>query len=149
MLTYPTCIWPTSIVSKQLERSMCHLARRYRPRPRPQQKGYSSHFSAHVYCPTVAHLSSCRALVQSDHRRCFLITLHTIVIKNGARHFGTWDRTVRHLGQDSSALRSKLSSGHFGTSADLSGPTKLVSKCPGSEVSVIQQLIYKDIIQRP
>jgi len=41
----------------------------------------------------------------------------------------TWDGTVRHLGQDSSALRSELSLGHFGTSADLSGqfgPTKLV-----------------------
>ena len=48
--------------------------------------------------------------------------------------------TVRHLGQNSSALRSELSLGHFGTSADLSGqfgPTKLVPKCPGSEVSLI------------
>jgi len=58
--------------------------------------------------------------------------LHTIVVKNGPR--------LRHLGQDSSALMSELSLGHFGASADLSGqfgPTKLVPKCPGSEVSVI------------
>jgi len=50
----------------------------------------------------------------------FLIMLHTVVVKNGPRHFGTWDGTIRHLGQDSSALRSELSLGHFGTSADLS-----------------------------
>jgi len=31
-------------------------------------------------------------------RRRFLIMLHTVVIKNGARHFGTWDGTVRRLG---------------------------------------------------
>jgi len=46
--------------------------------------------------------------------------------------------------QDSSALRSELSLGHFGTSADLSGqfgPTKLVPKCPGSEVSIIRDVI--------
>jgi len=52
-------------------------------------------------------------------------------------------KTLRHLGQDSSALRSELSLGHFGTSADLSGqfgPTKLVPKCPRSEVSVIQTI---------
>ena len=69
----------------------------------------------------------------------FLSMLHTVVVKKGPRHFGTWEGTVRHLGQDSSALRSELSLGHFGTSADLSGqfgPTKLVPKCPGSEVSV-------------
>jgi len=74
--------------------------------------------------------------VQSDYTRRFLIMLHTIVVKNGTRHFGTWDGTVQHLGQDSSALRSELSLGHFGTSADLSGqfgPTKLVPKCPGSD----------------
>jgi len=28
----------------------------------------------------------------------FYDMLHTIVIKNGPRHFGTWDGTVRHLG---------------------------------------------------
>jgi len=47
-------------------------------------------------------------------------------------------QTLWHLGQDSSALRSKLSLGWFGTSADLSGQfgaTKIVLKCPGSEVS--------------
>jgi len=44
------------------------------------------------------------------------------------------------MGQGSSALRSELSLGHFGTSADMSGQfgrNKLVPKCPGSEVSVI------------
>jgi len=71
--------------------------------------------------------------------------LHTVVVKNGTRHFGTWDGTVRHLGQDSSALRSELSLGHFGTSADLSGQSefghiKLVPKCPGSEVSVMREV---------
>ena len=58
----------------------------------------------------------------------------------GTGQFGIWDGTVRYLGQESSALRSELSLGHFGTSADLSGqfgPTRLVPKCPGSEVSVI------------
>jgi len=57
-----------------------------------------------------------------------------------------WDKTLwhssqdsfRHLGQDSLALLSERSWGHFGTSADLFGQlTKLVPKCPGSEVSVI------------
>jgi len=69
--------------------------------------------------------------------------LHTVVVKNGTRHFGTWDGTVRHLGQDSSALRSELSLGNFGTSADLSGqfgPTRLVPKCPGSEVSWVRSV---------
>jgi len=69
----------------------------------------------------------------------FLAMLHTVVIKKGPGHFATWEGTVRHLGQDSSALWSRLSLGHFVTSADLSGqfgPTKLVPKCPGSEVSV-------------
>jgi len=50
-------------------------------------------------------------------------------------------KTLRHMGRDSSALRSELSLGHFGTCADLSGqfgPTKLVPKCLGSEVSVIR-----------
>ena len=81
----------------------------------------------------------------------------TVVVKHGPRHFGTWDGTVRHFGQDSSALRSELSLGHFGTSADLSGqfgPTKLVPKYPGSEVSVIhlltfQRLIYLSFNQLP
>ena len=48
-------------------------------------------------------------------------------------------KILRHFGGDSSTLRSELSLGHFGTSADLSGqfgPTKLVPKCLGSEVSV-------------
>ena len=66
-----------------------------------------------------------------------------LVVKHGPRHFGTWDGTVRHLGQDSSALRSELSLGHFGTSADLSGqfgPTRLVPKCPGSEVSWVRSV---------
>ena len=63
--------------------------------------------------------------------------------QKGPRHFGTWDGTVRHLGQDSSVLRSELSLGHFGTSADLSGqfgPTKLLPKCPGSEVSWVRSV---------
>jgi len=50
-------------------------------------------------------------------------------------------KTLWHLGRNSSALGSELSLGHFGTSADLStqfGPTKLMPKCPGSEVSVIR-----------
>ena len=52
---------------------------------------------------------------------------------------------AKTLRQDSSALRSELSLGHFGTSADLSGqfgPTKLVPKCPGSEVSWVQSVRY-------
>ena len=50
-------------------------------------------------------------------------------------------KTLRHLGRDSSALRSELSLGHFGNSADLSGqfgPTELVPKCPGSEASWVR-----------
>jgi len=37
ILTYPNCIWPTSIVAtgKRLAGSRCHLVRRYRPYPRP------------------------------------------------------------------------------------------------------------------
>jgi len=69
--------------------------------------------------------------------------LHTVVVKKGPRHFGTWDGTVRHLGQDSSALRSELCLRHFRTGADLSGqfgPTKLVPKCPGSEVSWVRSV---------
>jgi len=53
------------------------------------------------------------------------------------------DKTLRHLGRDSSALRSELSLGHFGTSADLSGqfgPTKLVPKCPGCKVSWVRSV---------
>jgi len=75
----------------------------------------------------------------------FLSMLHTVVVK-GVNTLGTWDGTVWHLRQDSSALRSELSLGHFGISADLSGqfgPSKLVPKCPGSEVSVI---LAEDII---
>jgi len=56
-------------------------------------------------------------------------------------HFGP--KTLGHLGRDSSALRSELSLGHFGTSADLSGqfgPTKLVPKCPRSEVSWVRSV---------
>jgi len=78
--------------------------------------------------------------------------LHTVVVKSRPRHFGTWDGTVRHLGQDSSALRSELSLGHFGTSADLSGqfgPTKLVPKCPGSEVSWVQSVRNSQVVQFP
>jgi len=70
-----------------------------------------------------------------------MLQLHTTVVKNRARDFCTWSKTVRHLAQDDLALRSELSLGHFGTSANLSGqfrPTKLVLKCPGSEVSVIR-----------
>jgi len=57
------------------------------------------------------------------------------VVKNRARHFG----------KDSSAFRSELSSGHFSTSADLSGQFSL-PKCPESqvfEVSVIHYLTYR------
>jgi len=52
-------------------------------------------------------------------------------------------KTFRYLGRDSSALRSELSLGHFGTSADLSGQfglTKLVPKCPKSEVSWVRSV---------
>ena len=91
--------------------------------------------------------------MQSDYTDdVFLIMLHAVVVKNGARHFDTWDRTVRHLGKASLALRSKLSLGHFRTSADLSGefrPTKLMPKCPGSEVSVIHPLIHTNSSIRP
>jgi len=72
-------------------------------------------------------------------------------------HFGThfdqitycspqkWGKTLRQLGhgQDSSALWFELLLGHFGTSADPSGqfgPTKLVLKCPESEVSWVQSV---------
>ena len=40
-------------------------------------------------------------------------------------------------------IRSELSLGHFGTNADLSGqfrPTRLVPKCPGSEVSWVRSV---------
>jgi len=79
----------------------------------------------------------------TDYRvqTAFLSMLHAVVVKKGPRHFGTWDGTVWHLGQDSSTLRSELSLGHFGTSADLSGqfgPTKLVPKCPGFEMSRVR-----------
>jgi len=110
------------------------------PTPPPRKRDTAApHFSADVYCgQTVARLSNCWALVQRGYTRRFLIMLHTVVVKNRPRHFGTWEGTLRHLGQDSSALRSKLSLGHFGTSADLSGqfgPTRLVPKCPGSGMS--------------
>ena len=52
-------------------------------------------------------------------------------------------KTLLHLGQDSSALTSELSLGHFGTSADLSRqfrPTKLVPKCPAFELSWVQSI---------
>ena len=44
---------------------------------------------------------------------------YTVVVKHGPRHFGTWDGTVQHLGQDSSALRSELSR-QIGTGAEVS-----------------------------
>jgi len=63
----PPNFWPMSIVANRLDRSRCHLIRRYRPRPRRQcvtcgpavpPKGYARQFSAHVYCgPTVANFS--------------------------------------------------------------------------------------------
>ena len=93
--------------------------------------------------PSQLLLSSCTKWL----RTAFLIMLHTVVVKSRPRHFGTWYGTVRHLVHDSSALRSELSLGHFGTGADLSGqfgPTKLVTKCPGSEVSVIQSQYPSD-----
>jgi len=81
-----------------------------RPPPRPHcvKLGPSSlkkrhisplQFSAHAYCrQTVPHLSNCWALVQSDYTDGeFLIMLHTVIIKNGARHFGTQGKTVWHL----------------------------------------------------
>ena len=94
-------------------------------------------------CQTFRPVSMAKRSPISPTAEVLLIMLHTVVIKNGLRHFGTWDGTVQHLGEDSSALRSELSLGHFGTSADLSGqfgPTKLVPKCPGSEVSWVRSV---------
>jgi len=31
ILTYPTCIWPLSVVAKRLDGSRCQLVWRYRP----------------------------------------------------------------------------------------------------------------------
>jgi len=64
------------------------------------------------------------------------------------RHMG---RDSSALGQDSSALRSELSLGHFGTSADPSGqfgPTKPVPKCPGTEVSWVRSVRNSSNVQR-
>ena len=68
----------------------------------------------------------------------FLSMLYTVVVKKGPRHFGTWEGTVRHLGQDSSALRSELSLGHFGISADLSG--QLRTHQTSAEVSRVRSV---------
>ena len=137
-----------SIVAKQLDGSRYHLL----PQPRPHcvRWGPSSP-KKEAQHPTFRPMSivakrslisaTAELLWKSDYRRHFLSMLYTVVVKNGPRHFGTWDGTVRQLGQDSSALRSELSLGHFGTSADLSGqfgPTRLVPNCLGSEASVIQ-----------
>ena len=133
-----------SVVAKWLDGSRCHLERRYRPHPRPHcvRWGPSSPKRG-TAAPTFRPVSMAKRLPMSATAELLLIMLHTVVVKHGPRYFGTWDGTVRHLGQDSSALRSELSLGHFGTSADLSGqfgPTKLVPKCPGSEVSWVRSV---------
>jgi len=54
-----------------------------------------------------------------------------------------WGETLRHLGEDCSSLRSDLPLGHFSTSAKLStqfGPTKIVPKCLGSEVTRVRSV---------
>ena len=71
--------------------------------------------------------------------------LSLLIWPSGPLHHScqTRAKTLRHLGQDSSALRSELSLGHFGTSTDLSGqfgPTRLVPKCPVSEVSWVRSV---------
>jgi len=140
-----------SIVAKRLDGSRCHLERGYRPQPRPHcvRWGPSSPKRG-TAAPTFQPMSMAKQLPISATAN-LLCKVTTDGIFDHAtyhsrqkqvkrlRHMG---RTVRHLRQDSSALRSELSLGHFGTSADLSGqfgPTKLVTKCPGSEVSVIHR----------
>jgi len=61
-----------------------------------------------------------------------------------AIYFGPWGETLRTIGWDSSALRSEMSFGHFGTS-EVSGqfrPATPVPKCLGSEMSRIQSVWF-------
>jgi len=107
---------------------------------------FRSHYPIGLVAALLCVLNYCTTLSVIPHVLSLLIRpsgrLHRSR-QTRARHFGTWDGTVRHLEQDSSALRSELSLGHFGTSTDLSGqfgPTRLVPKCPGSEVSWVRSV---------
>jgi len=48
--------------------------------------------------PTFRPVSMAKRSLISATAELLLIMLHTVVDKNGPRHFGTWDKTVRHLG---------------------------------------------------
>ena len=95
ILVYPV-LWPQrtlSIVDKRLDRSRCHLVRRYRPRPMPHcvRRGPSSpkrgtasstFFSAHVYCghgrPSQLLQSSCLFLsLRYDFRFLPTVACHS------------------------------------------------------------------------
>ena len=142
--------------SKRLAGSSCHLVRRYRPYPRPHCARWGTQLrlseKGTQQPPTFQPMSivakrspisaTAELLCKVDTHGVFDHAIY-LVVKNGPRHFGTWDGTVRHLGQDNSPLRSELSLGHFGTSVDLSGqfgPTRLMPKCPGSEMSWVQSI---------
>ena len=134
----------------------------------PPLKGHSPQFSAHICCgqmaawikmPLSMEIGLCpshfvldwfpaigergtAASLFSVHAYCGHGRPSVELFFDHATHRSRQKRnkTLRHLGQDSSALRSELSLGQFSTSADLSGPTKLVPKCPGSEVSWVRSV---------
>jgi len=144
ILTYPTCIWPMSIVAKWLAVSRCQLVWRYRPYPRPHCDRWGTQLPLPEKGTQQPPLFDPCLLWPNSRPSQQLLSfcakwIHTAFFDHATYHSRQkLAKTLRHLGQDSSALRSEMSLGHFCTSDDLSGqfgPTRLVPKCPGSEMS--------------
>ena len=134
----PHLLWPMSIVAKQPDGSRCHLLPQPRPHcvrwgpssPKKEAQHPTFRRMSNVYCgQTVAHLSNCRTLVKKWLQTAFFE--HAIYRSHQKRA-----KTLRHLGRDSSALRSEVP-----ICPDSSDPPDYRSvqgpKCLGSEVSVI------------
>ena len=132
-----------SVEAKRLDGSRCHLERGYRPQPRRHcvRWGPSSPKRG-TAAPTFQSMSMAkRSPISATAELLYKVTTDVVCDRATYRSRQKRAKTLRHMGRDSSALRSELSLGHFGTSADLSGqfgPTKLVPKCPGSEVSWVR-----------
>jgi len=89
-----------SIVAKRLDGLRYHLERRYRPQPRPHFVTWGpSSPKRGTAAPTFRPVSMAKRSPISATAELLLIMLHTVVVKNGPGHFGTWDGTVQYLGK--------------------------------------------------
>jgi len=113
ILTYPTCIWPMSIVAKRLDVPRCHLERGYRPQPRPHCVRWGpSSTKRGTAAPSFQRMSMAkRSPISATADLLYKVTTNGVFDHATYRSHQKQAKTLRHMGWDSSALGAR----QFGT----------------------------------